>query len=147
MKHDHPRLPSEENKTRVGVYSVQTTKICTFRKDDKCMDPRAFCTSQMCVQIERLLQQVTNGEGFCQDLAIGIARARFNQKVFAVSYRDPRAVDITADLTRVRFLEFYQMRSQSGQKSGIRGGCLNHPEPPSRWPSSQYTWRQERSTA
>ena len=73
MKHDHPRLPLGENKTRVGVYSVQAAKICTFGKDYKCMDPRAFCTSQMCVQIERLLQKVTNCEGFCQDLAVGIA--------------------------------------------------------------------------
>ena len=51
------------------------------------MDPRAFRTSQMCVQIERLLQKVTNCEGFCQGLAIGIARARLNQEVFAVSHR------------------------------------------------------------
>lgn len=44
-------------------------------------------------------------------------------------------------------LEFYQMSGQSGQRSEMVGGCLNHPIHPRRWPDSQYTWRQVRSIA
>jgi hypothetical protein len=44
-------------------------------------------------------------------------------------------------------LEFDQRSSQSGQQSGMLGGCLTHPMQPSLWPASQYTWRRVRSTA
>ena len=43
--------------------------------------------------------------------------------------------------------EFYQMSSQSGQRSEMLGGCLNPPIQPRRWPDRQYTWLRVRSIA
>jgi hypothetical protein len=86
MKHNHPRLPAWKNDARVGLYGVQATKISPFGKGYKSMNPRTFCTSQMCVHLERLLQKITNGEGFCRGLAVRVAGARLNREVFAVSH-------------------------------------------------------------
>jgi hypothetical protein len=47
----------------------------------------------------------------------------------------------------IHLFEFYQMSNQSGQRSEMLGGCLNHPIHPSRRPDSQYTWRRVRSIA
>ena len=55
--------------------------------------------------------------------------------------------DITVEMLEFLIFEFYQMSNQSGQRSEMLGGCLDHPIHPSRWPDSQYTWLRVRSTA
>ena len=65
MKHDHTRLSAWKNDTGVRLHGVQAAEICPFGKDDERMNPGAFCSSEMCIQLERLLEKVTNGKSFC----------------------------------------------------------------------------------
>jgi len=93
---------------------------------------RTFTCSGKGVKLLRAGARSNVGTRICNSRAVISARSTIREK---------------PDMSQIVNLEFDQMRSQSGQKSGMLSGCLNHPRHPSLWPSSQYIWRRERSTA